>query len=86
MSVIDAVKETIADISSTSPSSMIRCDEGLALETPAIVSSTASITLISTQLIHQLVFHYADAAAYSSLRAGITLSENEAPVPSQVLY
>ena len=31
-------------------------DEGLPLETSAIVSLTASITLINTQLIHQFVF------------------------------
>ena len=36
-------------------------DEGLALETSAIVSLTASITPINTQLIHQFVFHRADA-------------------------
>ena len=45
---MDAVKETIADVSSVSPSS-------------AIVSSTASITLINTQLIHQFVSRRADA-------------------------
>ena len=33
----------------------------LALETSAIVSFTASITLINTQLIHQFVFRHADA-------------------------
>ena len=66
MRVIDAVRETIADVSSPSPSSeqmiqMIICsDEGLALEKSAIVSFTASITLINTQLIHQSVFHRAD--------------------------
>ena len=36
--------------------SLIRSDEGLALETSAIVSFTASITLVNTQLIHQFVF------------------------------
>ena len=48
---MDAVKETIADTSNARPSSEqicssehIRSDEGLALETPAIVSYTASIT------------------------------------------
>ena len=33
-----------------------RSDEGLALETSAIVPITASITLINTQLMHQFVF------------------------------
>ena len=37
-------------------------DEGLALETSPIVSLTASITLINTQLIHQFAaFRRADA-------------------------
>ena len=40
---------------------IIRSDEGLTLETSAIVSFTASITLINTQLIHQFVFRRADA-------------------------
>ena len=51
MRVIDAVRETIADVLSASPSSepfVICSDEGLALETSAIVSLTASITLINT--------------------------------------
>ena len=72
--VIDAVRETIADVSSASPSSeqkrgraTIFCpDEGLALETSAIVSLTASITLINTQLIHQFVFRRADAVTDNS--------------------
>ena len=41
--VIDALKETIADVSSVSPSSEL------------IGSFMASITLINTQLIHQFV-------------------------------
>ena len=36
-------------------------DKRLALETSAIVSLTASITLINTQLIHPFVFRRADA-------------------------
>ena len=36
-------------------------DEGLALETSAVVSLTASITLTNTQLMHQFVFHRTDA-------------------------
>ena len=40
MRVIDAVRETIADVSSASPSSFCS-DEGLALETSAIVSADA---------------------------------------------
>ena len=47
---MDAVKETIADVSSVS---LIRSDERLPLEASAIVSFKASITLINTQLIHQ---------------------------------
>ena len=46
MRVIDAVRETIADVSSA-----ICSNEGLVLETSAIVSFTVSITLINTQLI-----------------------------------
>ena len=53
MRVIDAVKETLADVSSEW--------EGLALETSAIVSFTASIALVNTQLIHHFVFRRADA-------------------------
>ena len=41
--------------------SRIRSDEGLALETSAIVSFTALITLVNTQLIHQFVYRGADA-------------------------
>ena len=37
----------------------IRSEEGLTLETSAIVSFTASITLVNTQLIHQFVFRRA---------------------------
>ena len=40
---------------------LIRSDEGLALETSAVVSLTAFITLINTQLIHQFVFRRAIA-------------------------
>ena len=40
-------------------------DEGLTLETSAIVSFTASITLINTQLIHQFVSCHADAITYN---------------------
>ena len=40
---------------------LIRSDEGLTLETSAIVSFTASNTLINTGLIHQFVFRRADA-------------------------
>ena len=36
-------------------------DEGLTLETSSVVSFTASITFINTQLIHQFVFRRADA-------------------------
>ena len=55
--IIDAVKETIADVLSVSPSS-----ERIAeLKMSVIVSFTASITLINTQLIHQFVFRRADA-------------------------
>ena len=50
MRVIDAVKETIADVSSVSSSSF-RSDKKLTLETSAIVSFTASMTLMNTQLI-----------------------------------
>ena len=46
---LDAVKETIADVSSIEQ--IIR----FILETSAIVSSTASITLTNTWLIHQFV-------------------------------
>ena len=56
MRVMDAVKETIADVSSARAKPfVIRSDEGLHLETPAIVSFTASITLINTPLIHHFV-------------------------------
>ena len=59
MRVIDAVKETVAGVSSVSLSS--ERIKGLALETSAIASFTAFITLINTQLIHQFVFRRADA-------------------------
>ena len=51
MRVMDAVKETIADVLSENS------DGGLVLETSAkaIVSSQRSITFINTQLIHQFV-------------------------------
>ena len=77
MRVIDAVREIIADVSSASPSpeqmeqgQIICSGEGLALETSAIISLTASITLINTQLTHQFVFRRADVVL---LRAAITL-------------
>ena len=59
MRVIDAVKETVAGVSSVSLSS--EQIKGLALETSAIASFTAFITLINTPLIHQFVFRRADA-------------------------
>ena len=53
---MDAVKQTIADIS----------NEGLTLETAAIVSFAASITLINTQLTHHFVPCCADAVSQFS--------------------
>ena len=51
--VIDTVRETIAHISSASPlSEQNGYDEWLVLKTSAIVSFTASITLINPHLIH----------------------------------
>ena len=38
----------------------IALTKGIALKTSAIVSPTASVTLINTQLIHQFVFRRAD--------------------------
>ena len=40
---------------------MIKNDQGLTLETPAVASFTASIAPINTQLIHQFVFRSTDA-------------------------
>ena len=54
------MKDAIANVSSVRwpfirANALIRSDEGLTLETSAIVSFRASITLINTQLIHQFV-------------------------------
>ena len=69
MRVIDAVRETIADVSSAGLR-LIRSDEGPALETSPIVSFRASITLSNTQLtLHHFVFRRADAVTYSSLKS-----------------
>ena len=57
MRVMDAVKETIADVSSVR---VLTPDEGLTLDTSAVVSFTASISLTNTQLIHQLVSRHAN--------------------------
>ena len=73
MGIIDAMKETTADVSSASHSSeqMTSFDKGLL---SATVSFMASITLVNTQLIHQFVFrHPYSTQLPSSLRAGITL-------------
>ena len=80
MRVIDAVRETIADVSSVSPSLeriwSIHSDEGLTLEWPAGVSLTASTTLINTQLITpvclMLRWHGYSTYVVVLWRAGIT--------------
>ena len=58
-------EKSTADVSGVtlcqSDQSAIRSEKGLALETSAVVSLTASITLINTHLIHQFVFCRSDA-------------------------
>ena len=62
MRVMDAVKETLLTFRELAH----RQSEGLTLETSAIVSLTASNTLINTQLIHQFVSRRADAVTWFS--------------------
>ena len=57
---MDAVKETGTQLTFRTLA-LLRSDEGLTIETSAIVSFTASITRINTQWIHQFVFRRTDA-------------------------